>query len=107
MRLGNEIAGVGAIKRSRPNYVSDKAKKSQFDFDRETLELGYVAVDKNHQGHRLSYCIVEALLSRYSGRLFATTDHDGMKKALEHAGFKQKGFEWQGKRGKLSLWLKE
>jgi RimJ/RimL family protein N-acetyltransferase len=70
-------------------------------------ELGYVAVDSDHQGRGLSSRIVAALLSEHAGPLFATTDNEFMKKTLAKSGFMQKGKEWNGQRGRLTLWIKE
>lgn len=47
---GNEIVGVAAIKRPRPGYAATISTKSGVTFPPETLELGYVAVDPDHQG---------------------------------------------------------
>jgi ribosomal protein S18 acetylase RimI-like enzyme len=56
---------VGAIKRERRKYAAKVAKDSGFDFPPETLELGCVAVDPDHQGHGLSNRIADALLAGY------------------------------------------
>jgi RimJ/RimL family protein N-acetyltransferase len=104
------IVGVGAIKRLRTGYASTIAssKKSGSYFDPNTPELGYVAVDAQHQKRGLSHRIVAELLSRHQGRLFATTFNEGMKKTLADAGFVRKGREWRGqKHNQLSLWIKE
>jgi len=106
-RSGGDIVGVGAIKRARPTYAAGRAKKSGFAFDKDTLELGYVAVCCKHRKRGLSKQIVAELLAKYNGRLFATTDHDGMKKTLGGSGFVKKGKEWEGERGQLSLWIRE
>ena len=73
------------------------AKSSGFDFPPETPELGYVAVDANHKRRGLSHRIVAELLSKRSGPLFATTDKEAMRIALDRAGFVRKGKDWQGK----------
>lgn len=103
-RKGDQIVGVGAIKPVRKRYAAKVARNSGFPFPPETLELGYVAVDEAHRDRGLSYRIVEALLSRHVGRLFATTDAIGMKKALSKYGFEKRGTEWPGDRGMLSYW---
>ena len=105
-RNGNDIVGVGAIKGVRRWYATEIAEKSSFDFPANTLELGYVAVQAAHKGKRLSHRILQALLAAEHGHLFATTDDPFMKRALATAGFIQKGNEWDGNRGCLSLWLK-
>jgi hypothetical protein len=106
LRVGTQIIGVGAIKRKRKKYAADTARHSQFLFDSEFHELGYIAIDKKYRGKHLSHKILAKLLSNYDRPLFATTDSDAMKSALRQAGFKREGKEWQGNRGKLSLWLK-
>jgi len=106
-RRAKQIVGVGAIKRIRLGYASDKAYKSGVTFAPDTPELGYVAVDPAHQGKGLSHRIVAALLSKNGGPLFATTSSEGMKKTLVKAGFAQKGREWKGQKGQLSLWMRE
>jgi GNAT superfamily N-acetyltransferase len=107
VRRDNAIVGVGAIKRERPDYASEKAELSAFDFDANTLELGYVAVTREHRNRGLSSRIVEALTAEYHGRLFATTDDEYMKKTLARARFTQRGEPWQGQRGQLSLWIRD
>jgi hypothetical protein len=102
-----QIVGVGTIKRERRDYAAGIAAKSGVDFPDETLELGYVAVAREHGGHHLSDCIVRALLKRYSGRLFATTYNEFMKDALIRAGFQNNGKEWKGRKHMLSFWQKE
>jgi hypothetical protein len=106
LRLGTQIVGVGAIKRTRKRYASDIARLSHYSFDPETLELGYVAIDETHRGKHLSHKIIAALLSNYQQPLFATTSNARMKRALTGAGFERKGKEWSGNTGKLSLWLR-
>lgn len=104
-RSGVEIVAIGAIKRERPRYATDIARRSAFQFDKQTAELGYIAVDARHRGNDLSHAIVAKLLSNKEGPLFATTDSDFMKGSLKKAGFKQQGKEWKGERGRLSLWI--
>jgi RimJ/RimL family protein N-acetyltransferase len=106
---GSEIVGVGAIKRERRKYAISVSARSGVKFPPETLELGYVAVDPEHQGRQLSSRIAALLVSQYKGRLFATTYHDRMKRTLARAGFVQKGNQWKSKNEKdmLSFWEKE
>lgn len=106
LRAGTEIVGAGAIKRKRKKYALDIARQSQFPFDPERHELGYIAIDKKHRGKHLSHKILAALLSKYDQPLFATTDNKAMKSSLRGAEFKREGKEWRGNRGMLSLWLK-
>ncbi len=106
-RKRDDIVGVGAIKRPRPQYAARIAARSGYSFDPNTPELGYVAVDPKHKKHGLSHRIVAELLSKHEGPLFATTHHPRMKKTLEKPGFVQKGGEWKGRRGQLSLWTRD
>ena len=106
-RKGKQVVGVGAIKRPRPGYAAKVAKRSGHEFPADTPELGYVAVDPEHRGHRLSLKIVAALLAGHQGPLFATTDCERMKTVLSKVGFLHKGNEWKGKRDQLSRWLKD
>jgi len=103
---GDEVVGVGSVKPVRTAYATGIAKKSGFDFPSETPELGYVAVDAPHKGKGLSHRLVAELLRGQKGRLFATTDDRLMKRTLSAAGFVQKGHEWKGRRGQLSLWVR-
>jgi GNAT superfamily N-acetyltransferase len=108
-RSGNDIVGVGTIKRIRPQYAVDIAdrNKSGYAFPPKTPELGYVAVDPEHRGKGLAHRIVAELLRDNPGSLFATTDHEAMKKTLATSGFEPRGREWLGRRNKmLSLWIK-
>jgi RimJ/RimL family protein N-acetyltransferase len=106
-RKGTRIVGVGVIKPVRRVYTSRIATRSGEHLDADTPELGYVAVDAEHRGHRLSHRIVAALLARHEGPLFATTSNDRMKQTLAKCGFTRKGREWKGLSGQLSLWMKE
>jgi hypothetical protein len=106
-RTNGVIVGAGSIKRDRPQRAADIAQTSGFDFPKETPELGYVAVALKHRRKGLSNQIVGALLKAMSGALFATTDDKKMRKTLSAAGFARKGSEWRGRRGQLSLWLKQ
>ena len=105
-KRGSEIVGVGSVKGVRPDYAASIATKSGFPLMPETPELGYIAVDDRHRGNRLSYRLVRELLRDRIGSLFATTDAEYMKPALLAAGFIQEGREWDGDRGRLSLWLR-
>jgi hypothetical protein len=105
VRAGTAIVGVGAIKRRRGTYAAKIARVSGVSFPPETLELGYVAVLPDHRGHKLSGKIVDALLSPYKGRLFATTYNNRMKSVLKNAGFINKGKEWLGRKKQMvSFW---
>lgn len=117
-RKGDQIVGVGAIKKVPKGYASDKpvrcdyasgiATKSGVPFSADTPELGYVAVHPDHRGKQLSQRLVEALQSKSGKTLFATTSSDAMKRTLIKAGFVQRGREWKGRRqDQLSLWLRQ
>jgi hypothetical protein len=106
-RKGSQIVGVGAIKRERRQYAADVSKKSGFKFPPETPELGYVAVEPEHQGRSLSVRITKRVLSGQKGALFATTYNEWMMKTLEKMGFVRKGKEWKGRTHMLTLWYKE
>ena len=106
-RKGSEIVGVASVKAMRPGYTAGIARKSGVTMAPETAELGYVAVDRAHQGQGLSHRLVNELLRSQKGALFATTDNPRMKRVLSSAGFQRKGHEWKGKRGQLSLWLRD
>ncbi|HBB89500.1 MAG TPA: hypothetical protein DC047_17995 [Blastocatellia bacterium] len=105
-RSKNEIVGIGVIKERRPKYAVRKATDSGFQFDKNTLELGYVAVDSNHRNKGLSVCIAARLVAEYRDQLFATTSDAFMKKTLGKVGFRKKGAEWKGTKSMLSLWYK-
>jgi hypothetical protein len=105
-RNGNEIVGIGSVKRVRPDYASTIGVRSGFPFAAQTPELGYVAVSPQHWRRGLSGRLVRALLGGQQGGLFATTYDDRMKKTLAGAGFIQKGNEWMGRAHRLSLWIK-
>ena len=107
VRLSREIVGVGAIKRIRQSYAEKIASRSRVSFPPETPEVGYVAVDPNHRGNGLSHRLMEELVARHSGPLFATTSSDRMIATLQAVGFAQKGHEWPGQHTQLSFWWKD
>jgi hypothetical protein len=106
-RKDEAIVGVGSIKRDRPDRAARIARESGIGFPKETPELGYVALAPQHRRKGLSHLLVDALIKAVPGGFFATTDEKYMMKTLSGAGFARKGSEWQGQRGRLSLWLKE
>ena len=104
-----DIVGVGALKVVRSEYAEKLASKgkSNFSFDINTTELGFVAIDEKHRGKRISSILVEKLCSVHKGSLFATTDSDKMKKIFKRFNFEQQGKEWEGLRKTfLSLWIR-
>jgi hypothetical protein len=100
------IAGVGVIKGPRPAYGAAIARKSTFALPSEMSELGYVAISAEHKGKKLSHRMVAELIRDRTDALFATTDDPRMKRTLTTAGFIQQGKEWEGSRGRLSLWIR-
>jgi GNAT superfamily N-acetyltransferase len=106
-RKAGMIVGIGSIKRDRPDRAADIARRSVFGFPQETPELGYVAIAPQHRRQGLSHQLLGALLKAMPGRLFATTDDLHMMRTLSGAGFARYGSEWPGRRGQLSLWLKQ
>ena len=109
VRSGGGIVAVGVIKHPRPRYASGISMKSGYAFDKNILELGYVARDPSHRGQSLSEKVVSSLLSALSDTpLFATASNEKMIETLKDAGFVQRGKEGQGARkNQLSLWVKE
>jgi predicted amidohydrolase len=105
-KRGADVVGIGSVKRIRPDYAAGIADKSGFPLTPDSPELGYIAVDDRHRGNGLSHRLVGELLRERSGGLFATTDDKYMKRTLVSAGFVQRGREWEGNRGLLSLWIK-
>jgi hypothetical protein len=105
-QCNGKIVGVGAIKRSRPDYAKLKQEDAKFNFDTAIAELGYVAIDGDFRDNHLSGRITNKLLAAYPGPLFSTTDDEKMKFTLGNRGFLQKGGTWKGERGTLSLWLR-
>lgn len=99
--------GLGAIKRARRDYAADKATRSGVPFEADMKEFGYVAVSGQHKGHGLSAQIANTLLAQNGEDLFATTDEDRMKRTLRKSGFERRGQQWKGKRGYLSLWVRD
>lgn len=104
---GEQIVGIGAIKRERRQYALGIASKSGVTFPPETLELGYIAISPEHRGHHLSHCIVKGLLKQYRKRVFSTTSSEYMKDTLTNTGFIRKGKEWKGRTEMLSFWERE
>lgn len=102
-----EIVGFGALKASNPVHAKTVCNRSGHIFDYNMTELGYVAVDENHRGRKLSYIILDHLSATAKAPLYSTTDCPRMKKVLSSYGFSNEGKSWKGGRGELTLWLKE
>jgi GNAT superfamily N-acetyltransferase len=105
-RNGKTIVGVGAIKPMMRRHTADVAKLSGYPLDLATPEVGYISVHPSHRRKGLARRILDDLIRQHPGVLFATTDDTAMKKILKAAKFGGKGQEWDGSRGKLSLWVK-
>ncbi len=103
-----DIVGIGALKFVSPGYAEELAgkDKSNFSFDVNTTELGFVAIDEKYRDQHISSTIVKQLCSVYKDSLFATTDSYKMKKTFKNLNFEKQVNEWQGRRGKLSLWIR-
>lgn len=91
----DEIVGLGAIKRTRKDYAAETAKKSGFEFEDKTSELGYVAVHKHYEGEGIAKAMVRFLLECFQDELFATTYNKRMAKVLERYGFCKRGHTWR------------
>jgi ribosomal protein S18 acetylase RimI-like enzyme len=124
-KIEGKYVGTGSIKRQRPIYAAGISRKSNYSFDPNLHELGYVAVDPSHRGKNIAQTVVEHLLFAFCKptivasppspdkpipphSLFATTSNEGMKIILERMGFERRGTEWPSVNGDpLSLWLFE
>lgn len=106
VRKEYEVVGVASVKPLRTKYATGIARKAKFPFAPETPELGYVVVDDEHRGKRLSSRMAAAL-AKDGGAMLDTTSDAKMKSALKGAGFEQRGCEWKGRRGNaISLWIR-
>src|SRR3954447_17026910 len=83
-RRDGQIVGVGVIKGDNAAHARTVARQSKFAFAPETLELGYVSVDEDHKDQHLSTKLVEALVSRQSGPMYATTRSDRIRHVLKY-----------------------
>jgi len=96
---GNEMIGVGALKRQHPNYTTRiftnaKARRAASNYG---LELGWVVVGEAHRGRKYSLPIVEALVAHAADkRIYATSasTNEPMHKALIRYKFERDGDEW-------------
>lgn len=95
------VHGVAALKRPRDSYrgkIEAKAgvalSKTEYPY-----EIGYIFLNDQLQGQRLSYPIVQAALESADGAgVFATVrvDNDKMRRTLRRAGFTAVGNSWKG-----------
>lgn len=103
LRLGPAAIAVGALKNPDRDYPRKVFKRASGKSDAGAfgLELGWVVVERAHQGHFYSRRIVEALVARAGGRkIYATSvsTRIPMHRALIECGFVRDGVEWQSKR---------
>jgi hypothetical protein len=99
LRSGDEIVGVGALKKQDAGYTAGvfrnaKSTNHPDDFD---FELGWVVVPRKHEHNRYSYRVVADLLNYAKGRpLYATSraTRCAMHKALKRHSFRRDGGEW-------------
>jgi predicted GNAT family N-acyltransferase len=106
-KKSGKIAGLAVLKASRPAYASRIATLSTSSIGKGSIELGYVAVSLDARGRGLGGDLLDALLDRVQGPLFATTSSNKMKKMLRDRGFQKTGTTWKGKAGRLSLWQRK
>lgn len=107
---GSDLAGVGAIKGDRANYLQRVAHKSDYTIPTDSHELGYVSVSPRYRGNHLSNIIVEKLLAAYKGDVFATTFNPRMMQTLRVTGFERVGREWpsvESPGSLVSLWIRK
>lgn len=102
-RSNGRVLGIAALKRPKLNYRKKIAAKSGFDLDSDLylFELGYVFVQQEARGSRLSHRLVASALDQTDGRqVFATarTHNIGMLCTMRRAGFLQVGNDYSGRR---------
>ena len=103
LRLGPAAIAVGALKNPNREYPRKVFKRASAKSDVRAfrLELGWVVVERAHQGHFFSRRIVEALVARAGGRkIYATSvsTRIPVHRALIECGFVRDGVEWQSRR---------
>lgn len=104
----NRIVGAGVLKDPSTNYRCNKFAEAGVTLDgyEDAPELGYIVVAKDRERQGLGERLVRAVADPLTKGCFATTDDPTMFKKLARAGFSRRGQEWQGARGKLSLWTR-
>lgn len=105
-RDGSIIVGVVSIKEPENSYRRGVFAKAKVNISRHSNapEVGYVTVHKDYRGKNLGQRLMEAVMTEDRMTCYATTDNSSMKIILSKVGFSRQGDEWQGTRGKLSLW---
>lgn len=97
VRANDVLAGTACLKNPADSYRKKVFRKSGSPLDPNNFpfELGYVVVQKNYRGQKLSTRLVEELLKGVDTQVFATShDHEdkfAMHAALRHNGFQQSG----------------
>lgn len=104
----NRIVGAGVLKDPSTNYRCNKFAEAGVAIDgyEDAPELGYIVVAKDRERQGLGERLVRAVANPLTKGCFATTDDPTMFRKLVRAGFSRQGQEWQGVRGKLSLWTR-
>jgi GNAT superfamily N-acetyltransferase len=106
-KKGKEIIALATLKAFRPKYAAKIAQQSSAAIERDTLELGYVAVRQAYRGKGLGRDVVQVLLEGVEDALFATTASAAMGKILSEHGFTKSGKPWSGMAGRLTLWQRK
>ena len=104
---GKEIIALATLKAFRPKYAAKIAQQSSATIERDTWELGYVAVRQTYRGKGLGRDVVQVLLEGVEDALFATTASATMGKILSEHGFTKSGKPWSGIAGRLTLWKRK
>jgi RimJ/RimL family protein N-acetyltransferase len=110
LKRGEEIIGVGALKRPNLTYKARVFKKANAkslagEFG---LELGWLVIGKAHRGNKHSQIIVQALLAHSKNKkLYATSasTNEPMHKTLIKYKFQQEGVAWPSDDRETSLLL--
>lgn len=104
----DRIVGAGVLKDPSANYRQNKFAEAGVAIEgyADAPELGYVVVESDREGQGLGERLVRAVADPLTQSCFATTDNPRMHGKLHRAGFSRQGREWQGARGKLSLWTR-
>jgi len=103
VREGSSIRGVAALKRPQASYRLKTSKRTGIDLPEEEypFELGYVHLEADLRGRKLSHRLVAAALDHCDDRgLFATvrTDNAKMRATLAGAGFTAVGEPYAGRK---------
>lgn len=105
-RHHDRVVGVAALKALDGEYTQEIGGQAGIDLPENAREFGYVAVDEEFRGRLLSRELTDALVSSAGETVFATTANERMKRTLRRYGFRRAGSEWQGRSGRLSLWVR-